>query len=285
MSLISEKERIELEKLPRRELKEKGFKKVNNLKPALRKEIFYTLAENSPLEALKLLQEKGMNYSVNTLESYRGALTVNNLVKSYKNKGRKTKEELLEFLRKNPEVTFKDIQKEGYWSTLSYHYKCRINLAKKEAGVPENYIHQGFPPKKNKKPIIHGLILSTTKPLYPEEIADIVKLSKAFTQKYLIELYAERKIVYKNILGDVGRGRKYKDHDLFDGSWKDFGKRKIAYDPNNPNHLHYIAREIAKGITQGLGKNITRGERIALSHRLKLLPENLRILIESYLPC
>lgn len=283
MSLISERERAELEKLSCKELEERGFKKLYDLKGGLKKEIFYILAKNPPMRAIEILKEKGINYSINTLRSYRAALISNNLVKKTK---AEREEEFLKFLRENPKVTTEDIIEAGYGSVLSYCYKWRINLAKEKAGVPEEYRYKkGFQiDRKKLKDLIYGLILSSIKPLYPNEIAEIVKRSERYVRNRLTELYAEGKIEYKNLLSGIVRSARYGNYDLFGESWKKFGMKKLAYIPDDMNHLEFIAKEISDDIVRSLGRKITMGKRIALTHRLKSFPENLRNLIEKYLP-
>ncbi|MEM5791009.1 MAG: hypothetical protein QXP77_03100 [Candidatus Aenigmatarchaeota archaeon] len=262
MSLVSEEKRAELEKLSTKEMKKRGLRKPSGLKTALKKEIFYILAENSPKRAMKILQKRGRKLKLKMDD-----------------------ENFLEFLREFPASTIEDVKKAGYGGLLASHYGGKINLAKEKAGISEEYRYKrGAKPKiRDLKAIIYGLILSSNKPLYSNEIAEIIKRSNTYVQDLLRELYIEGKIEYRNIL-PFSTSKRYRSYALFNGSWKKFGVKKLVYDPNNFNHLNYMAREISNSIVQSFGNNITPNKKRALTRRLKLLPENLRKFVIESLP-
>jgi Mn-dependent DtxR family transcriptional regulator len=271
MSLISEEERAGLEKLSKKELEESGFKYVGNLKPALRKEIFWVLANYTRKEAKKLLEERGIQLSYETIAGYRGALTANKLVRRTRRK--RNKEELLKFLKENPDATCRDVVQAGLVYILRRDFRGRINEAKRVAGIGEKYVR---PPRKPRghyrlKDLIYGLLLASKTPLTLSEIAEVLHYSYPHVMHNLRKLAEEGKIRYRRIL--PGRSSRKPAYYYFNGLVS-YRQKFFAYIPSDPLHVKYVIKKLVEGIKAS--GELTRDRRRGLLRLMKRLPDEIR---------
>ena len=238
--LVSEKERRRLANLSAKELKEMGFKQPYSFKRALQDDIFPILSTHFPKEAYKILKKMGIQTTYLSVKKMRSALISNKI----------------------------------------------INKAKKESGLSKSFFHRGRSTRIKYRcrleDLVYCLILSCEKPLYPSEIAEVFRMSRRHISRIILKLYRKGKIEYRTLF--YSGGYKIKAYKLI-GDIASEIRRKIVYNPSDDRHLEYIARKIADSIITAWERlkhekhSTPTGFKVALSYRLKDIPEDIRNLV------